>query len=134
MADKIYCTRDNRKLLKGLGIKLRAKPLGRPKVTAVEDHVRPGERNPIEGVFGQGKRAYGMNRIKARLACTSGSWVASILMVINLVKLTGGIHHALGLSAQTFSACRSFFLEKVFADDTTKNIWGFKLKTDCLAA
>ncbi len=56
------------------------------------------------------------------------------LMVINLVKLTGVIHHALGLSAQTFSACRFFFLKKVFADDIPKNIWGFKLKTDCLAA
>jgi len=81
LADKIYCTRDNRKLLKGLGIKLRAKPLGRPSLSeAVEDHVRPGERNPIEGVFGQGKTAYGMNRIKARLTSTSGSWIAAILM------------------------------------------------------
>ncbi len=124
MADKIYCTRDNRKFLKGLGIKLCAKPLGRPKVTAVEDHVRPGERNPIEGVFGQGKRAYGMNRIKARLAHTSGSWIASILMVINLVKLTGVIHYALGLSAQTFSACRFFFLKKVFADEGKNRVPG----------
>lgn len=89
LADKIYCTRDNRKQLKLLGISLRAKPLGRPK--AVEAHVSPGERNPIEGKFGQGKRAYGMGRIKARLAKTSESWIASIIMVLNLVKLAGQV-------------------------------------------
>jgi hypothetical protein len=105
LADKIYCTRENRKLLKGKGIKLRAKPLGRPSLSeAVEDHVRPGERNPIEGVFGQGKTAYGMNRIKARLASTSGSWIAAILMVINLVKITGLVRHVLNSTAHTFSA------------------------------
>ena len=59
MADKIYCNRDNRKALKLLGIKLRAKPLGRPTAVDVE-HVRPGERNPIEGTFGQAKSAYGI--------------------------------------------------------------------------
>jgi len=105
LADKIYCTRENRKLLKDKGIKLRAKPLGRPSLSeAVADHVRPGERNPIEGVFGQGKTAYGMNRIKARLASTSGSWIAAILMVINLVKITGLVRHALNFTACTFSA------------------------------
>jgi len=105
LADKIYCTRENRRLLKERGIKLRAKPLGRPSsCQAVEDHVRPGERNPIEGVFGQGKTAYGMNRIKARLAYTSGSWIAAILMVINLVKITGLVRHALNLTFRTFSA------------------------------
>lgn len=104
LADKIYCTRENRKLLRGLGIKLRAKPLGRPSsCPAVEDHVRPGERNPIEGVFGRGKTAYGMNRIKARMAHTSGSWIASIIMVINLVKLTGLVRHVLNSTDRTFS-------------------------------
>src|SRR5208283_1188021 len=54
LVDKIYCTRTNRAALKELGIALRAKPLGRPKAVDVE-HVRPGERNPIEGKFGQAK-------------------------------------------------------------------------------
>ena len=89
LADKIYCTRENRKQLKLLGIQLKAKPLGRPK--AVEAHVSPGERNPIEGKFGQGKRKYGMGRIKARLAQTSESWIASIIMVLNLVNLAGQV-------------------------------------------
>jgi hypothetical protein len=111
LADKIYCTRENRTILKSLGIKLRAKPLGRPSsCSAVEDHVRPGERNPIEGVFGQGKTAYGMNRIKARLSQTSGSWVASIIMVINLVKITRLVYHTLNCTARTFSTWVMKFL------------------------
>lgn len=87
-ADKIYCNRDNRAKLKALNIILVAKPLGRPRL-AVDNHIRPGERNPIEGKFGQAKVAYGMNRIKARLYNTSESWIASIVLVLNLIKLIG---------------------------------------------
>lgn len=85
LADKIYCTRSNRLALKEKGIKLLAKPLGRP--SALHNHVSPGERNPIEGKFGQAKTAYGLNRIKARLRTTSESWIASINLVLNLIKL-----------------------------------------------
>ncbi|MDR0893643.1 MAG: IS5 family transposase [Mediterranea sp.] len=87
LADKIYCTRENRKMLKDKGIKLVAKPLGRP--SAVPIHVSPGERNPIEGKFGQAKTAYGLDRIRARLKDTSESWIAGIILVLNLVKLAG---------------------------------------------
>lgn len=87
LADKIYCTRSNRAWLKEKGIKLIAKPLGRP--SAVGNHVSPGERNPIEGKFGQAKTAYGLDRIKARLRNTSESWIACIILVLNLVKLAG---------------------------------------------
>ncbi len=87
LVDKIYCTRANRKALKILGIKLRAKPLGRPRKEEPYK-VTPGERNPIEGKFGQAKTAYGLNRIKARLRDTSESWIATIVLVLNLVKLT----------------------------------------------
>ena len=93
LADKIYCNRENRANLKQQGIELRAKPLGRP-AKAVEAHVSPGERNPIEGKFGQAKTAYGLNRIKARLQQTSQSWIASIILVLNLVKLTGQVSFA----------------------------------------
>jgi IS5 family transposase len=90
LADKIYCNRNNRLKLKLEGIHLKAKPLGRPR--AVEaTHVSPGERNPIEGKFGQAKTAYGLNRIKARLSQTSESWIASIILVLNLVKIAGQV-------------------------------------------
>ena len=93
-ADKIYCTRENRRRLKELEITLRAKPLGRPSAVKKE-HVRPGERNPIEGKFGQAKTAYGMNRIKARLQNTSESWIATIILVLNLVRLTRSVLYSL---------------------------------------
>lgn len=100
LVDKIYCTRANRRWLKGRQIKLAAKPLGRPSAKAVENHVRPGERNPIEGKFGQAKNGYGMNRIRARLKQTSQSWIASIILVLNLVKLAGQALYCLSFSAQ----------------------------------
>jgi transposase, IS5 family len=104
LADKIYCTRENRRLLKELSIKLIAKPLGRP--SAVKEHVRPGERNPIEGKFGQAKTAYGLDRIRARLKNTSQSWIASIILVLNLVKLAGSatLYNILKIVRWSFSA------------------------------
>lgn len=94
LADKIYCSRENRRKLKELHIRLIAKPLGRPSAVNKE-HIRPGERNPIEGKFGQAKTAYGLDRIKARLSETSESWIASIILVLNLVKLAGQAPFAL---------------------------------------
>ena len=88
LADKIYCNRENRRSLKEKGIRLIAKPLGRPSAVSKE-HIRPGERNPIEGKFGQAKSKYGLDRIKARLSNTSESWIASIILVLNLVRLAG---------------------------------------------
>ncbi len=87
LADKIYCTRENRRYLKEKDINLKAKPLGRPSKQALSNQVSPGERNPIEGKFGQAKTAYGLNRVRARLANTSESWIASIILVLNLVHL-----------------------------------------------
>lgn len=87
LADKIYCNRENRAYLKEKGIILKAKPLGRPAKVALSNQVSPGERNPVEGKFGQAKTAYGLDRIKARLSNTSESWVASIILVLNLVHL-----------------------------------------------
>ncbi|MDZ4751824.1 MAG: transposase [Flavobacteriales bacterium] len=73
-----------------MNIKLLAKPLGRPSAVKKE-HVRLGERNPIEGKFGQAKTAYGLDRIRARLSDTSQSWIASIFLVLNRVELAGQV-------------------------------------------
>ena len=88
LADQIYCNRENRKWLKELNIKLRAKPLGRPGKEALSNHVSPGERNPVEGKFGQAKVGYGLANIGAKLKNTSESWIATIILVLNLVNLT----------------------------------------------
>jgi transposase, IS5 family len=102
LADKIYCTRENRAYLKELGIRLEAKPLGRPSKEAMSNHVSPGERNPVEGKFGQAKIAYGMNNIMAKLKTTSESWIGSIVLVLNLVKLAGQIPLWIKLILLTF--------------------------------
>ena len=88
LADQIYCNRENRKWMNQKGIRLMAKPLGRPASGAVAVHLRPGERNPIEGKFGQGKLAYGLDCIKAKLKDTSESWIACIALVLNLIAMT----------------------------------------------
>ena len=61
--------------------------------TKPESSARTGEENPIEGKFGQTKIGYGLDRIKARLQNTSESWIPSIFLVLNLVKLAGMAVH-----------------------------------------
>ena len=65
-----------------------AKPLGRPSKEALLNPVRPGESNPIEGKFGQAKVGYGLANISAKLKTTSESWIAAIILVLNVVNLT----------------------------------------------
>ena len=105
-------------VLKEKGIKLLAKPLGRP--SAMQIHVSPGERNPIEGKFGQAKTGYGLNRIKARLKGTSETWIACIFLVLNLVKLAGAalpcflVKLINSFSARWFAFSINRFYEKYF--------------------
>jgi hypothetical protein len=94
LIDKIYLTRENRKYLKEKNIETFGKPLGRPPKEAKQSpsqkyrkKKKAAERNHVEAKFGQGKRGYGMNNIKARLSETSESMVNSIVFVMNLMKL-----------------------------------------------
>ena len=109
--DQIYCTRANRSALKEKEIKLLAKPLGRP--SAVSIHLSPGERNPIEGKFGQAKTGYRLNRIKARLKGTSESCFASIFLVLNLVKLAGAALPCLLFAKRISFSARSVVHNKI---------------------
>src|SRR5690606_22740120 len=90
--DEIYMTRANRAYLIERNIRHTGKPLGRkPKEDLTPYQKRKlkkerNERNQIEGKFGQGKRAYGLNRIMAKLPQTQESWIASILFVMNILK------------------------------------------------
>ena len=98
LGDPAYGTRENRRYLKGHGIRFAGKPLGRPrKVTEAnreelkrlkaqrrEDYL---QRIPIEGKFGQGKNGYRLNYIRAKRADTSVAWINSIFLVMNLLVL-----------------------------------------------
>ena len=98
LGDPIYGTRDNRRYLKGKGIRFAGKPLGRPKQVTEDnqqalkrEQARRGEeylqRIPIEGKFGQGKNGYRLNYIRAKRADTSVAWINSIFLVMNLLIL-----------------------------------------------
>jgi len=92
--DSIYSTRENRAWAKERGIRMTAKPMGRPKKNGTESYYEKrkrkkeaAERNKIEGKFGQGKNGYDLNKIRARLKNTSESWIAAIFFIMNLIHL-----------------------------------------------
>lgn len=105
ITDGSYGTRQNREWLKDQGIRFSGKALGRPskesltpyqKARARKEH---GERNHVEGKFGQAKNGYNLNKIRARRSRTSQSWIACIFFVMNLVKF----------SKDFFVSCRKYF-------------------------
>jgi len=94
LGDGIYLNRKARMFLKEKGIAIYGKPLGRPpkepRETASQRYrkrKKAAQRNHIEGKFGQGKRGYGLNNVRARLQDASESWANAIFFVMNLTKL-----------------------------------------------
>ncbi|MGL5016076.1 MAG: transposase [Bacteroidales bacterium] len=97
LGDKIYLNRQNRTLMKELGIEAVGTPLGRPSKESKRPEYKAkmrkaaGERNEVEGSFGVAKRRYDMNDIRARLANTAESWIAVGFFVLNLQRFLRGI-------------------------------------------
>lgn len=91
-ADKIYMNKENRRLMKDLGIQMMGKPLGRPpkisqsKEAKEESAKTVGQRNEIEATFGTGKRIYRANNIRAKLPQTAECWTAMCFFVKNVMK------------------------------------------------
>lgn len=88
-ADQIYRTRRDCPGCKQRGIRLSGPPLGRPKVSQKAElarQVRQDDsiRNGVEGKFGQGKRRFGLARVKAKLAPTAETSIAITFLVMNL--------------------------------------------------
>jgi hypothetical protein len=90
LADKIYRTRDNLKALNVLGIKMLGPKLGRPRKDEIRDkraeRLAEGERNEVEGKFGQGKRAHSLGLIMTKRKDTSETVICLIILVLNLKK------------------------------------------------
>lgn len=91
LADQIYRNRENRNYCKARGIRLSGPALGRPSKKAQSEKKRiaqldAGERNAIEGKFGEGKRHYGLGLIQARLPETSETVIALQFLVMNLER------------------------------------------------
>ncbi len=91
-ADRIYVTRENRKIAKKLGVRIIGKPLGRPKKsdqTAKVKRARQKERdqrNVIEGKIGQTKNRYGLDKIAAKTDATTLVWVSWCIIVTNIAR------------------------------------------------
>lgn len=90
-ADQKYMTRANRDWCKSNKIFLSGKPLGRPsektKEQTKELKKSASERNCVEGKFGQAKRFYINDAIRARLRKTSESMIGAVIVVLNLIRL-----------------------------------------------
>ena len=119
-ADKLFGSKANRDYLKEKQICFVGKQLGRPpKQTARQKRElrkQMAQRNEIEGKFGQGKNAYGLQKIKARMQQTSQSWIMSIYFIMNLVKLMqGSFFDFINCVRQIFIRIQILFVADKFA-------------------
>ena len=93
LADKIYRNRTNLQYCDKHHIRFNGPKLGRPpkdKTIYAEqkrlERLESGERNAVEGKFGEGKRCYGLNRVMTRLKGTSEVAIHVTFLVMNLEK------------------------------------------------
>lgn len=93
LADKIYRTRDNRAYCAKHNICMNGPKLGRPPKDRTlyaaqcrQEKMESGERNAVEGKFGEAKRRYNLGRIMMRLKDTSETTIYLVFLVMNLQK------------------------------------------------
>ena len=93
LADRIFLTRENRRILKEKQVRIIGKPLGRPPKEELNAYQKRklkkerNQRNHVEAKFGQAKNGYRLNQIRAKRSDTSKSWISAILFIMNLEKL-----------------------------------------------
>ena len=108
MVDKLYRNQKNIAFCTSKGIRISGPKLGRPKkdntVDKVQEYKDSGIRNAVEGKFGEGKTAYGLNRIKAKLKETSETVINLAFWVMNINKRLRFLLH--------FFLCKLWFLKK----------------------
>ena len=90
MVDKLYRNQKNITFYTSKGIRISGPKLGRPKRDEIidkhQEYKDSGIRNAVEGKFGEGKTAYGLNRIKAKLKETSETVINLAFWVMNINK------------------------------------------------
>ena len=119
-AKRIYRNRETIAWCKDRGIQLTGPALGRPPKNAEQTRTAKRQeyqdicdRNIVEGEFGTGKRAYGLNRIMAHLPETSFCVIGVALLCMNLTKRLRTL--CLGLFADRLRASRSERLQIAIA-------------------
>lgn len=116
LVDKIYRNRDNLAFCKAHKIKMSGPALGRPpkdktlyREQKLAERSEAGERNAIEGKFGEAKTRYGLDRMSARLEESSECSVHMTFIVMNMKKrlrdlfvsfFTNAIQHLFSLWAR----------------------------------
>ena len=133
-ADQIYRTKANRSYCTQKGIRLSAKPLGRPKKATSQNQEElkqqrkqlyqdEVDRIPIEGKFGNAKRKGTMSRIMAKLSSTSQTVIHIGMIVLNLDKwlakllfclfstIMSGLQFSLELVARVIRSSSTSFLQ-----------------------
>lgn len=120
LADRIYRTRANRAWCRERGIRLAGIGPGRPfkdpaKRAAIAREAARDEadRQPMEGVFGRGKRRYTLDRIMTKLAGTSETAIAVVFLVMNLMRILSAL---VCLCASWFSRVRAVLRRFLVAD------------------
>lgn len=90
IVDKLYRNRANIKYCNSKGIRISGPRLGRPKKGETYDkaqaYIDSGIRNAVEGKFGVGKIAYGLDRVMAKLKETSETSISLAFLAMNLAK------------------------------------------------
>ncbi len=93
LADRIYRTRANLQYCKEHDIRMNGPKLGRPykdkglyRLHCLQEKAEAGERNAVEGKFGEGKRRYYLNRTMTRLKETTATQIHLTFLVMNLSK------------------------------------------------
>lgn len=91
LADKLYRSLDNRTYCKQHGIHLSGPKMGRRGKEYAEDLKMElqevGERNAVEGKFGNGKRKLGLSLVMAKLKETAGTMITMDIFVLNMERL-----------------------------------------------
>ena len=62
-------------------------PLGRKPRNKPKEKYSAGERNPVEGKFGEAKRRYGLGRIRGKLKDTSENMISMIIIIMNIRQI-----------------------------------------------
>ena len=91
LADKLYRSRPNRNFCKQHGIRMSGPRLGRPGKKHADDLRQElkeiGERNAVEGKFGNGKRKLNLSLIMVKLKETAGTMIAMDVFILNMERL-----------------------------------------------
>lgn len=116
LVDQTYCTRENRKFCKGLGIRISGPKLGKPSKVEQVKSERKQERQDnkdrieVEWEFSVEKHSYGLGLITTKLERTQFTSIALSVFTANLFKMQRKVLCALIRLWKSFSCSTSMVM------------------------